>query len=377
VQSIKVFYEIYSSNLSAGPEADWKRAIDNIVGFPQRVSSDSVYTHLDYYKTDFELSGLLQTLGYILDSTYGRTYPKSVIPNSVILINRPEHWVTEDWKSRGTVLDSLTQGTDAVHVTDSFNYFRPIENLRILKSILPKLADLFPKVEIALEEEEFTEFPELVLPTTTNPDKTAIEYHQKAAASIAKGDLKAAALDKRIEVALLEKMPPNPHYITNMLEFTDLCLQLEKSATAQENIGKLEPLVQALDGKQTNLKLRYSQLAAKLASANGDMQTATACLAEALKYTENTTNYEQAYDIAHSLGITYAKAKMNSEALGAFKQALKWSQAASKVIKLPDPNTPRKYWPALIRGVNKKIALLEKLLTSTPTPAVDAVKKVE
>ena len=215
---------------------------------------------------------MLSTLGFINDATYGRSYPKSVVPYSIILINRPEHWVTEDIKARGTVLDSLTQGTDAIQMMDSYNYFRPLDNLHVFKTILPKLATLFPQIDVELEEEEFEEFPELELPATDDPEATATEYHQSAAAAMSSGDIKKALLDKRIEVALLEQVSEVsvPHLVANLLEFTEWCLNQEKTCTAQEYLAKLDDLVPQLDPKQITLQIKFHQLNARLFAFNGD-----------------------------------------------------------------------------------------------------------
>ena len=126
VSSIKVYWEIFSSNITMGAEGEWKNIFMNLVGFPQELSNAHVAAHIDHYKTDFELAGLLETLGFDLDSTYGRGYPKAVQPNSIVLINRPEHWVCEDPHSRNVVLDSLTVSTDGIHPGDSFNYFKAV-----------------------------------------------------------------------------------------------------------------------------------------------------------------------------------------------------------------------------------------------------------
>jgi tetratricopeptide (TPR) repeat protein len=375
IQSIKAFYEIYQTNVASGPDAEWRRAIDSIVGFPEKVTPQAVVSHLDYYKTNVELTSLLQTLGYVYDSSNGNVCPKTVIPNSVILINRPEHWVTEDHKARGTVLDSLTQGTDAIHTMDSFYYFKPLDNLRILKTNLPKLAKIFPQIDIEVVEEEADEFPALELPATTNPAATAVEYHHAAAAALVAGDLKKALSDKRIEVAFLEKLPQLQHYYATLLEFTDMCVNAEKFVTAQENLTKLTEIEPKLDISQNPLKIKRNQLSARLYGLNGDMVNMVKSLEVALKFCEGTKDVELAYEIANSLGIANAKAKKREEAIRTFKEALKFATSASKIIKMPEGNAPRKYWPALLRAVNKRIQALEKEVPAKAT--TEAIKKIE
>src|SRR6056297_2141596 len=93
VGDIKMYWEIFTSNISMGAEGEWKNILMNLVGFPEELTHGHVVQHIDHYKTDFELIGLLKTLGFKLDSTYGRAYPKSTVTNSIVLINRPEHWV--------------------------------------------------------------------------------------------------------------------------------------------------------------------------------------------------------------------------------------------------------------------------------------------
>lgn len=379
IQSIKVFYEIYQSNIAAGPEAEWKRAIDNLVGFPEKVSSQAVVTHLDYYKTDFELTGLLQTFGYVLDSTYGRTYPKQIQPNSIVLINRPEHWVTEDPKARGSVLDSLTQGTDVIHQMDSFNYFRPLESQRIFKMILPKLAKLFPQIDIEVAEEEITEFPELVLPPTNNPEATAAEIHHSVVAALAAGDPKKAILEKRVEITLLQQTTNISHTFMNMLEFVEMCISQDKPATAEDTLTKLVAMESKLEPTQKFPRVKRLQLTAKLNNATGNIEEAIKAIESALQLCEGITIAEIAYEMANMLGVIYSRKKKYPEAIKAYNTALNWATQAQKIVKMGDQKTPQKYWPAIVRAVNKKIAFLEKEQKSAtpPTPGPDIVKKVD
>jgi tetratricopeptide (TPR) repeat protein len=378
IQSIKAFYEIFQSNVAQGAEAEWKNIFMNMSGFPEKLTNDHVIFHIDHYKTDFELAGLLETLGFEYDSTYGRAYPKNVVPNSIILINRPEHWVTEDSKNRGVVLDSLTQSTDVVHAVDSFNYFKPKENLRVFRKALPALEMLFPQIEVDIEEVDLAEFPDIDIPETANPQATAIQYHQRAAQAFNSGDMKTAFTEKRIEVALLEKGDKNLHYYSNLLELAEWCAANDKPLTGKETLEKMVELEKTIGSISVPLKIRKQKVQARLYTLNFEPDLAVDALKQALALYKETPLMAEAYDVANSLGVALARAKKSGEAKQVFQQALQYAQKAQKTAIAGTPDSPQKYWPAIIRALTKKIqALPEEKIEEPPAEKPPAIEKVE
>jgi tetratricopeptide (TPR) repeat protein len=369
VQSIKMFHEIFQSNIAAGPEAEWKNIFMNMSGFPEKVTPQHVLYHIDHYKTDFELSGLLESFGFEMDSSSGRAYPKNIAPNSIILINRPEHWVTESPRERGVVLDSLTQATDVIHSMDSFNYFKPKENLKVFRKAMGILEKIFPQIEVDIEQTDLTEFPDLELPETNNPVATAAEYHHRAVQKKTSGDVRNALLDKRVEVALLEKGEKNLHYYTNLLEFSEWCVENDKPGTCKDGLVKLEETERELGQVGVNLRIRRQKLEARLHNVSGDADLAVSALRIALDLFKESDQYEEAYEVANSLGVALARAKKPGDARAIFQRAkefaLKAAQKAQQQGKKPSVEHPMKYWPAIIRGLDNKIKSLPE---TNPTP---------
>jgi hypothetical protein len=78
---------------------------------------------------------------------------------------------------------------------------------------------------------------------------------------------------------------------------------------------------------------------------------------------------EIGYDLANSLGVAFARMKNNLRAISAFQKAHQYAKQATGRIIIPDPLSPKKYWPALIRALTKKISILEKLPVSPVSPA--------
>jgi tetratricopeptide (TPR) repeat protein len=378
IMSIKGFYEIYESNLNTGPEGAWKGIFGGMVGFPEELTHNHVIYHIDHYKTDFELGALLQSLGYELDNSSGRGYPNSVIPNSIVLINRPEHWVCEDSRARGTVLDSLTQGTDAIHAADSFNYYKPIKNLRILRKSLPKLEKIFPDIEVEIDEEDLTEFPDLDIPETTNPDATAQQFHHTAAAAYAEGNFKKALIEKKIECTLLEKGSKGLNFYQNLLEFSEWCIKREKLMTAEENMVKLGLLEQELSSLNISMKAKKNEIHAKLYMMQDKTQSALLKLSTAFSLYKEAGKILKSYEIANSIGVAYSRAKKNQLAIKAYSDALEIVQTYDDDQDKFVPGEPRKYWPGIIRALEKKIKYLRaQPETNNPASGIDAIQKVE
>ncbi len=375
VQSIKVFWEIFSSNITMGAEGDWKNIFMNLVGFPQELTHGHVVEHIDHYKTDFELAGLLQTFGYELDTTYGRGYPKSTRPNSIVLINRPEHWVCEDSRSRGVVLDSLTQATDSIHPGDSFNYFKPEKNLREFRKSLKNLESLFPDIEVSVEEEDLVEFPELELPETHNPAATAQQYHHSAHAAYVQQDFKKALLDKRIECALLEQVGKNKNYFDNLLKFTEWCIERDKPQTAQEKLLELQELQDKIETLSKEMKARRWKMEARFYSLQHNKKNAINSLQQAFNLYKDTDHYEESYEMANSLGTAYAKADDNEKAIELFENAFHLAQKAKESQNGRNIDGPKKYWPAIEKALQNKVKYLKENIPVQENP--EAVEKVE
>ncbi|MHA1340011.1 MAG: hypothetical protein ACTSRZ_07440 [Promethearchaeota archaeon] len=386
VQSIKVFYEIYQSNITIGLEADWKHAINSLGSkFPEEVTPEAVYNHLDYYKTDFELRGLLETLGYIPDYTYGMQYPQNVKPNSIVLINRPGHWVCEDCSSqasRGTILDSLTCSTDSIRMGDTFNYFKPANELRLFKKILPELAKIFPDVEIQIEEIEYVEFPPLQLPVTDDPIKTAQEYELKATTAYLQQNYKNALNFKRISCGLLEKTTKIEQYINCLIQFTQWCLLHDKLQTAKENIEKLKSLIDKyypqeelkniLNKKPEILDtmISYYKMLAFHFNIHEDYKNAAKTLQTAFNTVKDINskliNYSNLFDLSNLLGVAYTRLKNYNNALNSFKKAKDYALLALEnqqdSIAEDEIGPPIKYWPALIKSIDNKLKELNELI---------------
>jgi tetratricopeptide (TPR) repeat protein len=361
VQSIKVYYEIYNNNIATGPEADWKAAIDNLQNFPQDVTPMAVYTHLDYYKTDFELAGLLQTLGFELDRTNGYGYPKNIVPNSVILINRPEHWVCESWEQRGTVLDSLTQGMDSVYGNDSFNYFKPVDNLKLFKKILPKLELLFPQIEIDYTSGAVPELPELALPVVDSPEKESVKYYQSFQEKWQQGLEQDALIDLRIAVELAGQSNLKTRYADNLMEFVDLLKQTERVQSFEEYYAKLlkidsDQLIDEANRELYHGKIEYFR--AKQLMQEGKADEALAICTSLFDIFRAKKMYEECYEIQNKLGILFSRSKKKTEALESFKKALDY--ALKELEKeVPEDGKAHKYWPAIVIALQKKIKALE------------------
>jgi tetratricopeptide (TPR) repeat protein len=385
IQQIKFFYCTFQTNFTVGFEAEWKQAIQNVLDFPERVTSRSVVAHLDYYKTDFELEGLLNTLGYIKDSSSGSAYPKSVAPNAIILINRPGHWVTEDnfFNARGTILDSLTAGTDVIRSGDTFNYFKPVDNLRLMKKTLPDLAKIFPNVEIKLEDEDLTEFPPLELPETKTPGVVATDYHEKAANEYAVGEYKKALNHKRVECALLEKTGNKGLYYDNLVEFTDWCLNHDKPLTAEANFTALNTLEPSLNTDHLSYIIKHHQLLARYFTISGEHKKAIEQINLALEICSDNECETQSFDLANSLGVAYARMENYPEALKGFNKARKFAFISLEKFAdemAEDPKGPAKrYWPAIVKGIQNKIDEITKIMNTKPKPVENAgtAKKVE
>lgn len=385
IQSIKSFYEIYQSNLRAGLEAEWKQGINSISGeFPDKITPEAIVNHLDIYKTDFELAGLLETLGYEADRSYGMQYPQNVKPNAIVLINRPGHWVAEDnssQSSRETVLDSLTAGTDAIHMGDTFNYFKPINDQKLFKKILPELAKLFPDIEVKIEDEGLTEFPPLVLPVTDHPAVTAMDYHESAKKAIESGDYKNALLDKRVECALLEQTDNILKLFDSLLEFTEWCLQNEKFQTAEENIAKLTELEKKLSSDSIPEIIGFHKLIAMVYSIKEQYDKAAKEYELALEIYSNDTFTHQKnevyYELANGLGVTYARLKQFKKAQELFKTAKKY--ALKSLDEYADQfaeyelGPSIKYWPAIIKGLDNKIEELNAVPLDTNQKGAEKV----
>jgi tetratricopeptide (TPR) repeat protein len=363
VQPIKIFYEIYNSNLSVGPEADWKAAIDNLQNFPQEVSPMAVYTHLDYYKTDFELGGLLQTLGYELDRTNGYANPKNVVPNSIILINRPEHWVCEMWEQRGTVLDSLTMGTDSVYGNDSFNYFKPVDNLKLFKKVLPKLELIFPQIEIYYDSGVVPELPELALPVVDSPTKESRKYYSSYQEKWHSGLELEALTDFRIAVELVGQTDEKTKYADYLMEFVTKLKETERVQSFEEYYQKLlqvdsENLIDEENRDLYHGKIEYFR--AQQLMEEGKTDDALEICTNMFDIFQEKGMNEECYEIQNKLGVLFSRAKKKDEALESFKKSLDY---ALKELEKEQPDAedgkPRRYWPAIVTALQKKIKALE------------------
>jgi len=387
IQSIKMFYEIYQSNITVGLEYDWKQAINSLGGkFPEEVTAQAIFNHLDYYKTDFELKGLLETFGYIPDYTYGMQYPKNVKPNSIVLINRPGHWVCEDCSNpsnRGTVLDSLTCSTDAIRMGDIFNYFRPTSDLKAFSRILSDLEKIFPNIEIQIERIEYVEFPPLELPITEDPLKTAEEFNEKALKSYMEQDYKQALNFKRIECELIGTSPKLniEKVLKSLIEFTYWCLLHDKPQTLKENIEKLKILINKyfpqeeiqnyLKSNPNYIKLlsSYYKLIALYNNTNELYQDTITEIQNFLNIIERSDlklDSEDLYDLINQLGVTFVKIKNYNNAIDSFKKAKEYAikslENNSEIIAEDELGYPFKYWPAIIRAVDNKIQELNELI---------------
>ena len=383
VQKIKIFYEIYESNITIGLEADWKQAINNLgADFPEKVTAQAVYNHLDYYKTDFEIGGLLQTLGFEADHTYGMQYPSSVKPNALVLINRPGHWVVEDNKTPGnrkTVLDSLTAGTDSVRMGDTFNYYKPVNNLRFMKQILPELAKIFPDVEVEIADEGLTDFPPLQLPVTDNPVEESIKYNKSAIEKYSKGERKEGLLDKRIECALLEKTDKHTRTFNALIEFTRWCFDSEKYQTVEENLVKLTELEKDLDEEHMTDVIKFHKLLADIHCKNEDYDNAVdelqIAVDSATKDHVKIDDTELLYSLNNGLGVNNSRLKKYPDAIAAFKIAKKHAMEALEEngdITAEDPTgPPMKYWPAIVQGMQNKIAEVKSMIDGAGLEKVD------
>ncbi|MCP4760867.1 MAG: hypothetical protein GY870_03730 [archaeon] len=366
IQSIKLFYEIYHNNITVGLEADWKFAIDNLMKFPEKITNSAIVSHLDYFKTDFELTGLLQLLGINPDYVYGRSYPKKIKSNSIILINRPDHWVCEDINTRGVILDSLTMSTDSIYNMDSFNYFHPEKNMKIFKDTLHKLVKIFPDITINIKEEDLTEFPSLLVPITQNPIKESSIYHERAKISFLKGDIKNALLEKRMECALLKTSnnSENNKYFLSLIEFTEWCLDNDKPMTIQENLKELSKLMQLSDFLEKISQIKYYQLVSSINCYKDKNTEAILNLNKALKLIFEDKEYtEQSYEIFNKLGVLNARQNQYSNAIDMFSKAKNYAQIAidtsrSEIIDdLTGP--PKKNWSVLLIALEKKIEELQ------------------
>ncbi|MHA1821364.1 MAG: tetratricopeptide repeat protein [Promethearchaeota archaeon] len=383
VQSIKIFYEIWESNIHVGPDADWKVAV-SLPNFPETVTPDAIIQHIDHFKTNHELTALLETLGFVPDSNTGGKQYKA---NSLILINRPQHWVCENTKNPGQILDSLTVSTDTPRMGDTRYYYVALNNLKVFKKILPKLIKIFPDVEIELADEGLTEFPPLKLPITDNPLRTAEEYHKKAHDLFLQNKIDDALINKRIEVELLAKLI-NEHplqYIENLTIFTDWCLKNDKTQTATENVGKLLQLQQKIPEDNLLLKVKLLKLLSDFYSFNEDYQKSADYLQEALELCQNDEKLlEIGYEIANGLGVSMSRQKNYQEALNAFKQAEKLALLALEKFGgevAEDLTGPaKKYWPAILKGLKNKINQVTYLLKHNnpkKMPPQNALKRID
>ncbi|MBD3350869.1 MAG: hypothetical protein GF364_05225 [Candidatus Lokiarchaeota archaeon] len=388
VQQIKVFYEIMQSNIQIGLEADWKAVISSLGGqFPQKVTPNAIINHLGEYKTDFELSGLLSTLGYVADYTYGMQYPAQVKPNSIVLINRPGHWVCENnstMAGRGTILDSLTLGTDTVRMGDTFNYFRPLKQQKVFKKMLIKLSNIFPDVEVDIEEEmSLSEFPPLTLPVTDKPEVMALDHHKNAEDAYNGRNFKEALLQKRIECALLEKTENTHDYFSNLVEFTEWCLSHDKNQTAEENTEKLKKIEDKLGAESIEEIIKFHKLLARIHNMREEYEEAASEYALAIEIYENDTFEEPCneinYELANGLGVSYSRLKDYNKAKEAFKRAKTFALSALEKSGMETAENELgpglKYWPALVRALDNKINEVSNLHEE---PGVsDKVTKVE
>ena len=374
LQSFKVFYEIWQSNISIGPDADWKMAI-SLPSFPEFVTPQAVYNHLDHFKTNHELNALLNALGWVASSE------KSKKPYAFTLVNRPAHWVVERGDAQGTILDSLTGGTDSVRMGDTPYNFIPVSNMKLIKKVIPNLKKIFPDIEIDIEDEGLTEFPPLELPVTDKPLEFADNYHEKAKMEYSGGNYKDALIDKRIECHLLRQSDNIPLYFSNLIEFTDWCFNYDKPLTAHENLEVLKGLEDKLTTENLGDILKFHQFLARYHSYNEEFAEALAELNIALELVgEDNQFISECYEISNGMGVMHGRNKSYSKAIESFTKAQSFALKAIEVYKDEFAEdllgAPMKYWPAILTGLDKKVLALNVMLSSDKN-SDGSISKVE